>query len=739
MALTEVLDLDIRAAQAAISRIEAELNRLSQPVNVPVNVAGEGQLADVRRELGLSEDAADDLNRELSQTDDELRAIGPGARRAGDDLERAGRRGTTAFSSLGTSVLGFAAALGAVQGLRELGQFFAGAITAASELEQSVGGVQAVFGGLSEEVLEFGRTADQAVGLTANQFNSLASVLGSQLQTFGFSAADAADETQRLVVLAADLAATFGGPASQAVEAISSLLRREANPIEQYAVAITQAMVSAKALELGLAATTSEISLQDDAIARLALLTEQTANAQGQFARESETTAGQLERMRADFGNVRAEIGEALIPAFNDLLKLVPPLVDALQGTLVPALAGLTSSIDDVDTAGFVTSIATLPGSISQVASQFGSASQAFGNAFQTLAAIGTLDVGGIGTQFAQLGDDIANFREAGIANTAVQNLIETLAGGVEPVTALEAVLATLGENVESMTLEGFEVLANQLVDMATAAGASAPELAALAAVITEFGESRGFSVAGVEILADLLNGPLAASALAQTGENFLLNANAIESVGGAAEGATGPLGEVADDFGVLANESQRAADNLRAAGDALLALTNPAFAALDAQSNLTAAQVDLAEAVEEFGRGSPEAIQAALDLAEAEIRLSDAAADLPDGLADAQAAILDTIDDGEVLDTTLQGVRDRFDELDGATAEMTLDLLLRQFGSTTGGAFGVGPAFEANDRPDTPDVRNGFVITQNFLTEPGPNVETARAAQQLDALIGGT
>lgn len=744
MALTEVVQFDVTRAQRQIAALEEQLASLGSPINVPVNVTGEGDVSRVRQELGTADTAAENLNRELAQTDDELRQAGTQARRTGGDLDAAARRGSSSFAGLRTSVLGLVGAFGLLQVGGAAFRFFGDAITEASDLEQSVGALEAVFGDLGAEVAAFGDVADQSVGLAASQFNQLASLLGSQLQTFGFNVAGAADESQRLIGVAADLAATFGGPVSEAVEAISSLLRGEVNPIERYGVAMNQTLVNAKALELGLAATTAELTLQDTTMARLAILTEQTANAQGQFAREANTTAGQLERIRADFRNFTADAGEALVPFFQSLLDLVPPLVSALEGTLIPALAGIGTTMEGIDTAGFITFLAGLPSGVDTAASQFSTGAQAFGNAFQVLGSIAMLDFGGIGTQFQQLGDDIVNFKEAGIANEAVQNLIQTFATGVDPATALNATLKELGENVGGLTVETFEILATQLVNMAVAAGATAPELADLGQRILTFGEDAGFSAAGVEILTDLLNGPLAQAAASQTGENFALNAQAIESMGGAAEGAAGPLEEATIEIAGLATESERAAGALEEAATQLLALTSPAFAAVDAQGGVADAQTALAEAVEEFGTRSPEAIQAALDLAEAEIRLTEAAANLPGGMDEATGAILDTIDDGEVATSTLEALIEMLDELNGTVTEAQINLLINTFGGTTAGSFAVGPGFEGvnRDRPDPrdqgPNQGGGVAVTQNFYTEPGPTTETERAAQQVNAIVGG-
>src|SRR5690606_9189801 len=75
----------------------------------------------------------------------------------------------------------------------------------------------------------------------------------------------------------------------------------------------------AKALEMGLAESTSQVSAAAKAQATLALIMEQSVDAQGQFGRESDTTAGRLQIMNAEFENMKAQLGSAVAPVIADV------------------------------------------------------------------------------------------------------------------------------------------------------------------------------------------------------------------------------------------------------------------------------------------------------------------------------------------------------------------------------------------------------------------------------------
>lgn len=190
-------------------------------------------------------------------------------------------------------------------------------VDAASKLEQSTGAVGAVYGQYADDVIANSKRAADAVGLSASAYQNLAAVLGSQLKTAGVPMEDIADQTDKLIGLGADLAATYGGTVADAVSAVSSLLRGERDPIERYAVSINQATIDAYNAARGLENLTGSAKQQADQQAALAILWEQTAAAQGQFANEADTLAGQQERLNAKWEDAQAALGTALLPVMT--------------------------------------------------------------------------------------------------------------------------------------------------------------------------------------------------------------------------------------------------------------------------------------------------------------------------------------------------------------------------------------------------------------------------------------
>lgn len=184
----------------------------------------------------------------------------------------------------------------------------------ASQFEQAQGGVVAVFGDQAAQVTALAQQAAQTTGLAEDEYSNMASIIGAQLRNMGVATDEQVARTSQLIAVGADLAATFGGPTSEAVAAISSLLRGERDPIERYGVSIKQVDIDARKAALGLAELTGDAEKAADMQATLSLLLDQTSTSTGMFAKEADTAAGQQARANAEWRNAQAALGFQLLP-----------------------------------------------------------------------------------------------------------------------------------------------------------------------------------------------------------------------------------------------------------------------------------------------------------------------------------------------------------------------------------------------------------------------------------------
>lgn len=245
----------------------------------------------------------------------------------------AGKSSGNAFGSVFKGVIG---PLLAAAGVVGFGAFVGSAIKSAGALEQSIGAINSVFKGSATEMHGWAVGASTAVGMSRNEFNELGTLIGSQLKNAGMAMSDLGPKTNELIGLGADLASMFGGTSKDAVEAISSALKGERDPIEKYGVSLKQASIDAKAAELGFTKVGGALSAEANTAATLALIMEQTADAHGNFAKESTTYEGIMQRLKASWADITATIGGGFLPfasaAGSVLLSIMPTIQNLAYG-----------------------------------------------------------------------------------------------------------------------------------------------------------------------------------------------------------------------------------------------------------------------------------------------------------------------------------------------------------------------------------------------------------------------
>ena len=230
-------------------------------------------------------------------------------------------------------------------------------ISAAGDIEQSVGAVDSVFKQSAGQMHSWAQNSAKNLGISANAYNELASVLGASLKNGGTSMDQLAGKTNDLITLGADLASMYGGTTKEAIEAISAALRGETDPIERYGISINDAALSAKALQEGIQKSGGAFTTQQKQLLTQKLLFEQSADAQGNFNRESDTYAHKIQVAQASFENLKVTIGEAFLPAVSAAMDIfsskVMPVIETVAGG-IRAFAEAWRNFDgDVTSSGF--------------------------------------------------------------------------------------------------------------------------------------------------------------------------------------------------------------------------------------------------------------------------------------------------------------------------------------------------------------------------------------------------
>lgn len=250
------------------------------------------------------------------------------------------------------SLAGIAAGAFAAVKVADLGRE---AIAAAGDLSETVSKVGVVFGEEADAVLKFGDSAATAMGMTKNEALAAAGVYGNLFRAMGITEKVSADMSTSLLGLASDLASFNNMDPNVVLDKLRAGLSGETEPLKTLGVNLTADAVKAKAMAMGIARTTKELSASAKAQATYALIMEQTSLAQGDFARTSGGLANQQRILAATVGNLKATIGTALLPVVTKVVSALAglatkamPVVERIVAHLTPAFEKLGGAFSKV-------------------------------------------------------------------------------------------------------------------------------------------------------------------------------------------------------------------------------------------------------------------------------------------------------------------------------------------------------------------------------------------------------
>lgn len=223
-------------------------------------------------------------------------------------------------------------AAGVVAGAAVAGTAIAGLgvkfIDTASDIEESLTKNQVLFGNYAKDVQKFAETSATSFGISKQQALEYTGTFGNLARAIGISQKDSAGIAVDLTKQAADMASFNNTTIEEALDSLRSGLVGETEPLRKYGVTLTAAKVEAQAMAMGLKDGKKPLDDQAKAHATLALITKQTAAAQGDFARTSDGLANQQRILKARLSDAGAELGEKLLPVALKVARGLNRLLD---------------------------------------------------------------------------------------------------------------------------------------------------------------------------------------------------------------------------------------------------------------------------------------------------------------------------------------------------------------------------------------------------------------------------
>ena len=267
--------------------------------------------------------------------------------------------------------------VGALKGViagAAIGKFFKDAINAGGELEQNLGGTEAVFGEFAKKVQKTADDAYKNMGMSASDYMATANKMGSLFQGSGVQQERALELTTKAMQRAADVASVMGLDTSAAMESIAGAAKGNFTMMDNLGVAMNATTLQAYALEKGVNFKWDTASNAEKAELAMQMFMDRTAQYEGNFARESEETfSGSLGAMKSaatNFiatlslgGDIQKPLGEMVSSAktflFNNLFPMVWNILKEIPGIIGSGLKDLFSNLPGmVDAAiGFINNL----------------------------------------------------------------------------------------------------------------------------------------------------------------------------------------------------------------------------------------------------------------------------------------------------------------------------------------------------------------------------------------------
>ena len=279
------------------------------------------------------------------------------------DFARTGSSGVKAANSLGTSIKNMTAkTLSAPKALKSLNASLKSTVSQIKQVKNGilsalgvVGGITAIISGIKKSIdvrsdvteaqnvidVTFGRYKDLVEDMTKTSIRDFGiselavKNTAGRYQAMGTAAGIARKEMAKMSVtltgLSADMASFYNQSQEDVAKSLQSVFTGETEPLRKYGIDLTQATLKEWAMKQGLDANIQSMSQAEKIMLRYNYVLDNSAAAQGDFARTSGTWANQIKVLKEQLMQLASVLGTAFI---NTLKPLVTALNKALASII---------------------------------------------------------------------------------------------------------------------------------------------------------------------------------------------------------------------------------------------------------------------------------------------------------------------------------------------------------------------------------------------------------------------
>ena len=210
-------------------------------------------------------------------------------------------------------------------------QFGKESVNLASDLQEVQNVVDVVFGESASQINNFAKSAITSYGLSELSAKRYSSTVGAMLKSMGLSGDAVLNMSQSITALAGDMASFYNLNSDDAFNKIRAGISGETEPLKQLGINMSQANLEAFALSQGITKSIQSMSQSEQALLRYNYLLSTTSDAQGDFARTSDSWANQTRILSEQMNSLKATMGSAFLAMLTPVVRLLNAFVSKLQ------------------------------------------------------------------------------------------------------------------------------------------------------------------------------------------------------------------------------------------------------------------------------------------------------------------------------------------------------------------------------------------------------------------------
>lgn len=276
-------------------------------------------------------------------------SAGPATAALGDEVNSNSGPFQAALGKLGGFAKGAGVAIGAglLAGAAGLTALTGKALMAGAELEQQLGGAEAVFGEYADSIKKTAADAYKTAGLSQQEFLQGANKMGSLFQGAGFDVQSSMKMSAESMQRASDIASIMGISTTDALEAVTGMAKGNFTMMDNLGVAMNDTAIGAYALSKGINKTTAQMSIQEKVGLAQQMFMEKTAKYAGNYAKENETLSGSLNTTKKAFDNLLTGQGDVndFIDSLLNTIDIAVPQIVALLPKIVSGIGSVISAL----------------------------------------------------------------------------------------------------------------------------------------------------------------------------------------------------------------------------------------------------------------------------------------------------------------------------------------------------------------------------------------------------------